>query len=178
MNLNFIKSITWDEVFSSWEKSEANLPHWIAHYKKRGFDSWKEWRKDSIKNLHPEQLKWELYEITDPLSAIPEFYGGPFRSWKKKYYGDKEILQFKELAKKPELQNDIRINEIIKKFPKESTLIGIRKDKNVIIVEGMHRSCALAVAKEKGITINTKLFIVLTEFHGDMPILGQENSPT
>lgn len=178
MSLIFVKSITWEETFSTWAKDEASLPHWVEHYKERGFNSWEEWRKSSVKNLNPEQLNWNLYEIKNPLETISDFYGGPFRAWKKKYYGNNEMLQFKELAQNSELQNDMHINEIIQNFPKESTLIGLKKGEEVIVIEGMHRCCALAVAQEKGLNMDIKLFIILAEFSEDIPILGQVSSPT
>lgn len=178
MNLNFVKSITWEEAFSSWAKDESNLPHWVEHYKERGFNSWEEWRKSSIKNLNPEQLNWSLYEIKNPSETILNFYGGPFRAWKKKYYGDKEMLQFKELAQNSELKNDSHINEVIQNFPKESTLIGLKKNEKIVIIDGMHRCCALAVAQEKGLGIDIKLFIILADFPKEIPVLGQINSPT
>ena len=177
-NLKYIKQISWEEAFLLWAKEESNLPHWVEHYKVRGFNSWEEWRKSSVKDLAPENLKWDLYEIVDPLKTVPNFYGGPFRAWVKRYYGDKKMPTFKELAQNHELQKDPNTNEIIKKFPKESTLIGLIKDDKIIIVEGMHRCSALAVAQEKGITIDAKLFIILAEFSKEIPILGQVNSPT
>lgn len=176
-NLKHIRSITWNETFASWAKEEAQLPRWIEHYKKRGFNSWEEWRKNSVKDLSPEQLEWDLYEIED-IRAVSDFYGGPFRAWKKKYYGDKDILQFKEIVQNLELQNDQNINEIIQKFPQKSTLIGLKKDEKIIIIEGMHRCCALSVAEDKGVRINAELFIILAEYPDKLPILGQTNSPT
>ena len=170
--------MTWDEVFSSWAKDESSVTHWIEHYKERGFNSWEEWRKSSVKDLHPEQLKWGLYEIKNPLETASDFYGGPFRSWKKKYYGNNEVLQFKELAQNLELQQDTYVNALIKTFPKESILIGLRQDGKVIIIDGLHRCCALAIAHQKNIIIDTKLFIILADYSGEIPTLGQINSPT
>ena len=175
--LRYIKPITWSETFALWEKEEAELSHWVEHYKKRGFSSWKDWRRSSVESLSPEKLKWELYEI-ESNKIIPDFYGGPFRAWKKKYYGDKDIAQFKILGKSEELQNDSNINQIIEKFPKESTLVGLKKDEKVVIVEGMHRCCALSVAKEKNVHVDAKLFIALAEYKDKLPVLGQANSPT
>lgn len=176
-DLKFIKNITWNEAFIFWGKEEAELSHWIEHYKKRGFNSWEEWRKSSVKDLNPEQLKWTLFEIENT-RIISDFYAGPFRSWKKKYYGDKDIIQFKDLAKNEALQNDSNIDEIIQKFPQESTLIGLKKDEKIVIIEGMHRCCALSVAEQKGLRIEAKLFIIVAEYNQKLPTLGQVNSPT
>jgi len=175
--LKHIKTVTWNEVFDVWGKTEAHLPYWIEHYKKRGFSTWEEWRRNSVKDLHPDELDWTLYEIEEN-SIIVDFFAGPFRAWQKKYYGDKDIIQFKELAQNIELQNDPNINEIIKNFPKESTLAGLQKGSEIIIIEGMHRCCALAVSKGKGKSIDAKLFIALAEYRDKLPTLGQVNSPT
>ena len=177
-NLKYIKPISWEDVFLIWASGEADLPRWIEHYKSRGFSSWEEWRKNSVKDLNPEKLKWDLYEVIDPLKTVPGFRAGPFRAWMKKYYGDKEMPPFKDLAKNLELQNLAYVSELIKNFPKESTIIGLVKDKEIIVIEGMHRCSALAVANEKNITMNFKLFLILAEFLGDIPVLGQINSPT
>ena len=175
--LKYIRPVTWSETLASWGEGEAQLPRWIEHYKKRGFGSWEEWRSDSVKDLHPEKLNWTLYEIVDN-SVVVDFYAGPFRSWQKKYYGNKDILQFKELAQNSNLQNDSNINEIIENFPKESVLIGLQKGSRIIIIEGMHRCSALAVSKEKGNPVDFKLCIILAEYLDELPTLGQANSPT
>jgi len=48
----------------------------------------------------------------------------------------------------------------------------------MFIIEGLHRCCALAVAKKDGIDVRTKLFIACAEFPKGLPLIGQENSPT
>lgn len=171
-NLKFIKNISWNDAFGSWARDEAHLEHWIEHYKKRGFNSWQEWRKSFVESLHPQELDWGLYEITEPFKSIMNFHGGPFKSWIQKYYGGKVMPNFGELAQNIAIQNDDNINEIIQKFPKESTLIGIIKDKNIIIIEGMHRCCALAIAYNRDLNIDTKLSIILAEFSGELPSLS------
>lgn len=178
INLKHVKPITWEEALSVWEKGEAGLSHWIEHYKKRGFNSWREWRTDSMKAINPERLNWNLYEVMEPLKNVPEFYAGPFMAWIKKYYGEKMVLKFKELGRNQEIQNDARIKEIIAKFPRESTLIGLLNNSDIIIIDGLHRGCALAAANEMNVSINTKLFAICAGFIGELPTLGQSNSPT
>jgi hypothetical protein len=178
MNLKHIKLMSWDEAFSEWEKSEADLPHWIEHYKKRGFNSWREWRSDSLKPIDPPSLTWNLFEIEEPLKTVPKFYAGPFRAWKNKYYGDEDIITFEQLAANPELRNDQRINDIIEKFPNGSVLLGLINNSRVVIVDGLHRCCALAVANRKGMDLKAKLYIICAELPGELPVLGQTNSPT
>lgn len=176
--LKILRSITWDEVFSLWEKVEADLQHWIEHYKSGGFNSWKDWRNHSIKDLNLNKLKWNLYEIPEPLGTVPNFHMSPFRAWIKKYNKGNNALTFKELALVPEIQLKANVDKIAENFPKNSTLIGLIHNSNIIIIEGLHRCCALSVAKQNGINIQTKLFIACAEFHEELPLIGQENSPT
>jgi len=107
---------------------------------------------------------------------VLEFHGGPFRVWINKYYGDKKTPQFKELVQNTEFKNDPKKQEIIQKFPKESILIGLINKGDITIIDGMHRCCALAIAHEKGIHIDTNLYIILAEFNEEIPIMGQPNS--
>ncbi|MEX0931882.1 MAG: hypothetical protein WDZ88_03985 [Candidatus Paceibacterota bacterium] len=172
-----IKPLSWEEVFSIWEKHEANLPHWIEHYTKRGFESWKDWRNSSIKDLKLETMTWNLYEIVDPIKIVPDFHAGPFRAWIKKYYGGNKTVTFKEIAHNVEMQSDHTIHEIISSFPEDTTIIGLQNEE-LTIIDGLHRCCALAVANEKGIVLAPKLFIACAVFSGELPLLGQENSPT
>lgn len=172
-----VRSISWQDVFSAWEKNEANLPHWIEHYTNRGFSSWKDWRNSSIENLNLNALEWNLYEISDPLATIPKLYAGPFRAWIRKYYGGKSMVAFSELAKNTEIQNDAGIHEIISNFPSETVLICLQ-NKELTVVDGLHRCCAVALAKEKGIPIASKVYVACAAFPGELPLLGQENSPT
>lgn len=175
--LAFIRELEWAEVFGLWGRDESRLPHWIAHYQKRGFSSWEEWRRSSVKDLQPERLRWCEYRLND-LNIVRSFHGGPFRSWKKKYYGDADTLPFNMLAKKTELQDDSHINEIIRSFPRESSLIGLKNGGNIVIIEGMHRCSAIAVAMERNVSIRAEMRIALAEYDGTIPPLGNANSPT
>ena len=87
-------------------------------------------------------------------------------------------MKFKDMAKDSKLQNNPSVLAIVKKFPEKSTLIGIKKNDNIILIDGMHRCSVIAVAHEIGAAIHTNLSIILAEFPGDVPILGQANSPT
>jgi hypothetical protein len=175
--LEYVRPLTWEEVFVMWEEEEAHLPRWIEHYTKRGFGSWKEWRESSVENLHPGNLKWALFAVTDN-SMIQVFYAGPFRAWQNKYYGRDDIIRFDRLAENPGLQNDTNIEGLMNAFPKESTLVGLQQDGKIIVIEGMHRCSAIAVAFKKDLPINAKLFIALADFNDPLPRLGQANSPT
>ncbi len=178
-SLHFIKSLPWEEVFSLWRAGEANLPRWIEHYKAGGFSSWDEWRmKDTLQDLHPARLTWNLFSIEDPVATVPHFFGGPFRSWMKKYYEGASDRTFAEIIKYPELQNSDVVQRIIKDFPKETYLIGLRTSEGIVIIEGMHRSSALALAALKNIPIDAHVFLALADYAGEIAPRGHEDSPT
>lgn len=130
-----------------------------------------------MKDLHPETLTWKRYQITD-LKEVLGFYGGPFRSWIQKYYGDNKIIPFKELVEKVELQRDHNIQEIIANFPKKSVLMALKKDDKIIIMDGMHRCSAAALASIQGKTLDTSLQIVMAEYNAELPLMGHADSPT
>ncbi len=176
--LQFIRALTWQEVFGLWEHEESHLPHWIEHYKKRGFTSWKDWRSSSVRDLRPESLTWSLYEISEPTTVVPKFYAGPFRAWINKYYAGEKIVPFGFLASHNEIEQDQNISGIISDFPTDSTLVGLKTQEGIVIIEGLHRCCALAVAHKQNIEMHPRMFIACAEFSGGLPLLGQENSPT
>jgi hypothetical protein len=173
----FIRSLSADEVFSQWRDGEMHLPRWIEHYKNAGFDSWDAWREHTIKDLHFKDLAWKLYRIENPTLIVPSFLGGPFRTWMDKYYNGAEAITFSELIKNKTLQENPIVQGIFRDFPKETHLIGFITEQGVMIIEGMHRCCAVALAAAEGQPIQTELFISLAEYRGPVPHLGQPNSP-
>jgi len=177
-NLEHIKPLSWEEVFARWENEESLLPNWIEHYKSRGFSSWAEWRTHSFHDLHPENLSWDLYKVSKPAETVSEFYAGPFRSWIKKYYDAGLLPQFKELVKDLGLQKVLAQKELFENFPKRSLLIGLLNKDRIIIVDGMHRACALALTQAQDTAVETEIEIALAEFPGELPLLGSVDSPT
>jgi hypothetical protein len=176
--LKFIKDLSWVDVFDFWRKGEENIPRWIEHYKSSGYNSWDEWREHTLSNLPYKDLCWKLFEVDNPIQTVPNFFGGPFRAWKARYYGGNNTVTFADLAKNEELQNSQIIREMISNFPDKTYLIGLEANKEIVIIEGMHRCCALAIAEQDKKPIQTKVFIALAEFNGELPEMGQANSPT
>jgi hypothetical protein len=176
--LKFIRDLTWEDVFDFWRKGEAHIPRWIEHYKSGGYNSWDEWREHTLSNFPYRNLDWKLFEVKDPIQTIPSFFAGPFRAWKAKYYDGNNAVTFADLAKNEELQNSQIIREMVSNFPNETYLLGLQTNKGIVIIEGMHRCCALAIAGRNGKLIQTKVFIALAEFKGELPKMGQANSPT
>lgn len=170
-----MKKISWPAVFKIWKQNEEKNPDWIKHYQQKGFKSWVAWRKIYIEPLNLDKLSWQIKIITDPLLTIPNFYGGPFKAWWGKFYSlkNKSSLTFEELAKLKEVKNNNRFTKLIKKFPKKTTLIALKVNKKIIIIEGMHRCTAIALIKQKNLPLKTNINLAFAEYPNiKLPILG------
>lgn len=173
-NLEKIKSATWNEVFEIWKQNEANEPHWIELYKNRGFNSWEDWRINYIKPLGLSELSWDLYKINKPLETVPNFFGGPFKAWKEIFYKKRKTLKFSKLAKLPEIKMHQGILKIKENFPQKTAFIGIIVNGRIHIIEGMHRSAAVALLKEEKRELKSEIIIALSKYPtADLPVVGQ-----
>src|SRR5690349_9801703 len=81
-----MRPLPWSEVWEIWRTNEANRAAWTQHFTSRGFKSWEEWRQNYINDFHCAERQWQLYRIVNPLQSIPNFHGGPFRTWIERYY--------------------------------------------------------------------------------------------
>lgn len=172
--LEFIRPITWGEVSQIWREGEEINPAWVELYRSRGYESWETWRGATHKNLKPETLSWKLYRIIDPVKTIPTFRGGPFKSWKRAHYGGRDSMPFAELAARSEIQQNGKALELLRSFPKETMLTGVKTSNgNIFIVEGMHRACAVALAAQQDKSISSDITLALTEWpEKRLPELG------
>lgn len=169
-NLKILKTdLSWKKVFKFWKKNEKNKSGYKDTFKKRGFKNWKEWRARYAEYLDLDEYKWNLYEIEDPASVIPYFYGGPFSSWIKKFYKGRKTMKFENIAKNEELREDEKIQYILNRNKGKSTLIGIVHKNRVVIIEGLHRCSAVALMKIIGQPVNLKLKIALTKYDKKLP---------
>jgi len=176
--LEFIRRLSWPDVFGIWESAEAHLPHWKPLYKERGFSTWKEWRTETlIAGFRLSELFWGLYRISDPASVIPNFRGGPFRSWIAKVYAGRHspTPTFAEIAATEHIRGSEAVRRIIENYPSSTTLIGLSTADGVVIVEGTHRSCAAALAASEGRRLAADISLALAEYpFGSLPVLGKE----
>ena len=173
-----VKTLSWSEVFSIWRDGESFLPRWIAHYRNSGFASWDAWRTNTLKDLRYDGLSWVLFEIVDPLRHVPDFLGGPFRAWIAKYYDGRDSPAFREIVKTPALRGNQIVQEMAAQFPHETCIIGLQTDRGIVVIEGMHRCCALALVAETTQRIDSKVLIALARYSGEVPEMGRANSPT
>ncbi len=169
-NLHQIGPVSWPTLFRAWEKREASSAGWIRHYRRRGFSSWREWRMTAYKDLHPERRKWILYRVEHPEIVVPPWFGGPFRGWRKHYRG--RAVTFKTLALRRSIRAHAYVLGLVKNFPRTTQLLGVRQKGKIVVIEGMHRACAVALAAQSGKKIRTSLTIALTPLTGRLPNLS------
>ena len=173
-----IKTLSWADVFSLWRDGESQLPRWITHYRNSGFASWDAWRTNTLRDLHHQDLAWTLFELIDPTAHVPDFIGGPFRPWITRYYEGAKSRTFREIVQNRALRSNPIVHEMLANFPKETYLVGLETAQGLVVIEGMHRCCALALAAESNAAIESRVFIALAPYSGEIPEMGRANSPT
>lgn len=170
MRLQRIGAISWSKLFHNWENGEAKQIGWIRHYRDRGFSSWREWRTTAYQGLRPQKRKWTLYKVERPEQVVPAWFIGPFRGWRIHYHG--RAVTFRTLARRPAIQRNVKIKSIERNFPKSTQLIGVIWRNRIVVIEGTHRACAVALAAQQQKNIKTSLTIALTPLSGTMPSLS------
>lgn len=171
--LEYIGPIEWEEIFSVWKQGEVGQESWQRHWKERGFASWEDWRRNYVAPLFPEKLQWYLFQVSEFSEDFLSLNGVPSRSWIEKCYNGEKIKRLEDIIVHSIVKNNEKIEDIINNFPKETMLTGIVKDGKIILIEGMHRACALAVMLKNKEKINSNLKIALAEFSGEIPVLGK-----
>ena len=151
----------WVEILQAWQEDEER-PNSRSVYMQNVGQDWLGWRNAIILPLHLDKLEWNLYTITDPAKTIPHFRGGPFTPWQELYYGDKETPTFEEIVTNSasDVQSRDKFRDILSS-PEPLNLIGIIKDDDVYIVEGMHRCVAIALAACRNQPVNNEVRISL-----------------
>jgi hypothetical protein len=172
--LVYVRDLTWEEAFDFWRESEGENSKWAPHARERGFQSWEEWRRTMVAPARPAERRWRLYRVTEPLVAVPTFRGAPFRSWIQNVYGDLgSTPAFADIVRRPEILKHEGVRALAGDFPRRTTIIGIEHSGDVVIIEGMHRSAALALAAAEGKSVETELYLALgSELPGDLADLG------
>ncbi len=163
-DLSHLKTLSWEDVLDIWRKGEEGLEHWIKFWEEKGFSSWREWRQQYIDYLELDKIAgWHLYKINNPMKSVPSFRGGPYVSWRERHYKDGTFATFREIVQHPHIRNHDVVNEMIEHFPEETHFVGLITEQGVVIIEGMHRCCALALAAEKKKNIQTNAVVALAE---------------
>jgi hypothetical protein len=175
-SLEFIRPIGWSEVFGKWRKLEAWQEPWKKHWEERGYASWDEWRKHYSAPLEPEKLEWFLFEIKKPTKELPFFCGVPSKSWIEKAYNGEKTKQLKDILDLPIISENPKVLDIKKKFPKKTMLTGIVFQDKIVLIEGMHRACALA-SWDASIPFDNEVTLALAKWGKDeIPAIGSGES--
>jgi len=153
-------------------EGESHQDTWRKHWEERGFSSWGEWRSDYIQPIQPEDRQWYLYKIQKPYACVREFYGVPSRGWIQKCYNGQITKKIGDILPHPTIRDNNKIQSIIKNYPKKVMFVGIVHEGKIVLVEGMHRGCALTRMDEKSLD-NHMVTIALAEFEGEIPRLGK-----
>ncbi len=167
MNLEKIRSITWEEIWEQWRKDEEGL--WEDHYAEEGFSDWESWRGKQKIAAFLRKNKWNLFKIPDPLQTVPEFFVGPYKGWRK-FYTDMRHSRFKDIVEHPTYigsDSQDKAKAILDTFPNKTQLMGTRSGGEVVILEGTHRCCALAEAAKQGAVLKTSVTVALADIPQD-----------
>ena len=149
--LTFIRNIPWQEVLDDWRERERDDWGWEEHIEARGFRSWDEFRaRIYSKYFEPSEREWTLSRVDDPYSFIPKMYAGAFPGWKKYYPDGVHQIQFQDLIKNTAVAKNPKVKAIFKQFPNPTTMIGVQFRDRFVIIEGMHRACAISLLKHEG----------------------------
>lgn len=174
--LHWRRKLFWEEVFTFWHDNEAYDPDWQKLAKKRGFASWAEWRLSQYaEHFQCAKAEWGLYEISEPLKAFPDFIGGPFKTWVKLHYGDKQFRSFAYLATLPDIQNNPKVQSMMADFPINRVISCLCVGQRITVIEGMHRSCALACLAAQNKPFTGSILAAIGKTHlPQLPIVGKQ----
>ena len=161
--LKFIKKISWKEVFSKWEKNERGREEWQKLMEKNKFSNWSEWRISYFVDLDLPQRKWQLFKIKDPLATAPNFFCGDFPGWEN-FYQTRAGATFAQISQNQFWAKSEKIKKILENFPKQTQLVGLRKNGQITIIEGSHRSVALSILAHQAKKLKSVVEIVLTDY--------------
>ena len=167
MELEFIKDLAWSEVFDIWRTNEADKSGWQQTAKNKGYKDWETWRINYFDVFKCREADWRLYEIKNPLEAIPRFHGGPFKTWIERMYQGEFLPAFGRLAEFEHIQKHPTIRGMADNFYADTILTGVALKGEVYIIEGTHRCCALALMTKENKPLTHKIFITLAEYPGD-----------
>ncbi len=181
--MEYLRDITWEEVFEGWQECEGNNPGWIKCATEiKGWPDWESWRKFTAEYFGAQNRKWKLYKITDPMKEIPVMLLGPYSGWQSRF-DEKNVHTFDELVEIPKefehFSNHDGVKSIMNGLPFTTQYIGLQREDSgkIVCIEGHHRATALAILKKMGKQIDfsgVEITIALTELPaGEVDLLDQ-----
>lgn len=161
--IKLIRECHWEEAFLLWYKNEGENYDWIELAKSKGYASWADWRlSEHADRFKCKSRQWSLYEISEASQVVANWFGGTFSTWIERYYDGEQSRKFSELAQRDDIQNINKIKRLIDDYPKDSVITAIEKEGGeMMVIEGMHRSCALALMAQRGLPFNGKLIFAI-----------------
>lgn len=172
--LTVVEPLTWVQVFAVWRANEGDDSHWGPHARERGFPNWEAWRMTYALPLRLPERAWYMFRVADSLTSVPTFRGGPFGSWIRRFYAGDPHPTFATLAQHPDIRTHGTVRALQRSFPLETAISGLLTDDGIVIVEGMHRCCAIALAAAEGTPLTTTLTIALADARNEtLPAVGQ-----
>jgi len=177
--IKLIRQCEWEEVFLLWFENEGKTSHWAELAKERGFASWAEWRlKGYARRFECEKAAWGFYEVSNPSEVVLSWFGGPFRTWIERHYDGEKTKSFSELASRSDISNHATVRAMTENYPKDSVISALElSDGRIFVIEGMHRTCSLAVmAKENKSFADKLIFAIGRSQLSELPAVGQNTS--
>ena len=144
--------LTLEDVFSFWQANEAWNPKWQRVAYEKGFFDWESWQRKFLDRLaETTEEEWRLELVEKPLEEIPKWYRGPFRGWIENVYDGKSAMLFRDIICQPFINGHDYVLGLVTRFPKLTVLTVVEESEGrVIVVEGMHRACALTLLFQQG----------------------------
>lgn len=113
--------------------------------------------------------KWGLYKIVDPVAVVPKFHGGMYKGWLP-FYNGRRFPAFHEIIRHPDINKHKGIPQFMDNFALKTIVIAWLTKQGVVIIEGMHRCAAIALAEKLGKKIETEMYVAMAEINeGDIP---------
>lgn len=176
LNINLIRSVEWEEVFITWFQNEGQKENYLTLAKERGHASWADWRINGFaRRFECEKADWGFYEITNPSEVVSSWYGGPFRTWIEEYYNGADTRSFAELASNSKILENSGVQSMVNDYPASSIIAALElSDGRIVVIEGSHRACALAIMKVRGLDGPEKLtFAIGKSKLSELPVVGK-----
>ncbi len=172
--MQYLRDISWDEVFDGWRQREASNPGWVeVATKVKGWPDWESWRRHSAEALGAPKRAWKLYRFDNPGEEIPSLLMGPYSGWQSRVpEGRRNAATFGEMLAQPEQyafwNGHEGVAKIIAGLPFPTDLIGVKRADNggIVLFDGHHRATAISLATMSENALDwsgTEVRIALTE---------------
>lgn len=168
-SLQYVHDICWRDVFAVWRSYEAYQKDWEEHWSERGFDSWDAWRTNYIAPLELAMRQWSIYRIENHVHDISLMYGVPSHGWQKMCYGRERTKKIADILFHKAVVKNVKIQYVFHQLPYQTMFVGIVHEDRIVLVDGMHRACALAQSTKK---FTGDIVIALTKYDGELSLIG------